>query len=204
MILRWHLTWNASSCFVSACRMAQVSELYILTPACRMAQVSELYILTPACRMAQVSELYILTPACRMALVSELNILTPACRMVLVSEPYMLASAWRMIQASKPCIHTDHTKHAYAKLKTSELWRQGETHLYDWGRSLLKLHYRSDALCLVWNIRATPVLTRDRSPRKISDSINDVSIHIDLCIKWFSSKVLNLGFSARMHSFPTS
>ena len=32
--------------------------------------------------------------------------------------------------------------------------------------------------CLVWNICATPVFTWDRGPRKISDSINDVSIHI--------------------------
>ena len=37
-------------------------------------------------------------------------------------------------------------------------------------------------------------LSRDRCPRKISDSINDVSFHIDWCIKWFSLKMLNLGF----------
>ena len=39
MILRWQLTWNASSCFAS--RMVLVSEPYILSSACRMAQVSK-------------------------------------------------------------------------------------------------------------------------------------------------------------------
>ena len=101
MILRWHLRWNASSCFASACRMVLVSELYILASACRMVQVS------------------------------------------------------------KP-------------------FRQIE----------FTMHYA----CLLCNIRATPVLTRDRDPRKISDSINDVSNHIGLCIKWSSFKILNIGF----------
>ena len=30
MILRWHLTWTASSCFAPACKMVQVSEPYII------------------------------------------------------------------------------------------------------------------------------------------------------------------------------
>ena len=56
MILRWHLTWNASSCFASACRMVQVSEPYKLTSACRKVLVSEAYILVWAYRMFQVSQ----------------------------------------------------------------------------------------------------------------------------------------------------
>ena len=53
---------------------------------------------------------------------------------------------------------------------------------------------QSLAMPMVCNNRATPVLTRDRGPRNISDFINDVSIHIDWCIPWSSSTILNLVF----------
>ena len=41
MILRWHLTWNASRCFASACRMVQVSEPHILASSNRMVTLSK-------------------------------------------------------------------------------------------------------------------------------------------------------------------
>ena len=129
--------------------------------------------------------------AFRMVQVSEPCILTSTCRMVLVSEPYVLESACRMAQVSKPYRHTHLTVRAYATLINSEFWRQGETHLAQYTTSLLKLPGRWDALCLVWNIRATLVLTRNRGSRKISDSINNVWVWR---IKYSSSKILNLGF----------
>ena len=121
------------------------------------------------------------------------------CTMVQVSEPYILTSAHRMVQVSKPCIHTDITKHAYATyLINNELWSQDETHLapytteiaHCWSCQADKMHYvwfAISVLRLFW--------------LEISDTINAVSIHINWCIKWFSSKILNLGFLPRyIHS----
>ena len=73
---------------------------------------------------------------------------------------------------------------------------------------MLTLPGRSDALCLVCNIRTSPVSTRDRDQRKISDpSTIFPSTLIDAsryrCIKWSSSKIPNLTFLPRIiHSKP--
>ena len=126
--------------------------------------------------MVLVSEPYILTSACRMVEVTEPYILTSACRMVLVSEPYILASSYRMVQVSKPCRYIDLTMHIYATLindndldvKVRRIWYH-----------IRLLPGRSYALCLVCNICATPVLTRDRGPVTVTPTTMFSSTLID-------------------------
>ena len=192
--------WNTSSCFASACRMVLVSEssafrmVQVSEPsACRMVLVSE----PSACRMVLVSEQHILTSAYRMVQVSEPYILTSACRMIQISEPYIIfASAYRVVQVSKPC--RQWLYHACFR-NINKLWVltsgwDASGTIFDYGRSLLKLPGRLDALCLVCNIRATPILTRDRGLGKVSDSIIDVFIYIDWSINGSSFKIVNVGF----------
>ena len=88
-----------------------------------------------------------------------------------------------------PCMLTQY----WQTLSFMSMWNVSGT-IYDWGRSPLKPPCLSDALCLVGNIHAMPVLTRDRGPRKIGDAINDVSTHVDWCIKWSSFRILNICF----------
>ena len=156
--------------------------------------------------MVLVSKPYILTSACRMALVSEpyIGLLTSACRMVLVSDPYVLASAYRMVQGSKP-VEILTLPSLLGKINY-EHWRQDETHLAPYTTEVTHCwRCHVDPMYYVWYAVWISVLRlfclEIRSPRIIRDSINDVSIHIDWCIKWSSSKILNLGFlSGSIHS----
>ena len=88
--------------------------------------------------------------------------------------------------------------HAYATLITFEFWRQDDTHHWHqapyttevahcWSCQANQMHY-------VWFVISVLHLFWYSGPRKISDSINDVSIHIDWRIKWSSFKILNFGF----------
>ena len=73
------------------------------------------------------------------------------------------------------------------------MWNASGT-INDWGRSLLKLPGRSDGLCLVCNIHATPVLTRDRAHVKSVTPSTFIDASSCRSMTASSSKIVNLSF----------